>query len=191
VKERLIVAIDRTDSQRALSELAGLHSEVERRASELAQIHSARLQCRFGCRDCCVDDLTVFEIEAERILREHRELLLSNEPHPKGACAFLDEAGGCRVYASRPYVCRTQGLPLRWIETDVEGQRAEYRDICPLNECAEAPIEGLAEQDCWTIGPTESNLVQLQIEFGGAPHRLRLRDLFDLARRRESCRSDR
>ena len=34
---------------------------------------------------------------------------------PEGACAFLDGEGGCRVYPDRPYVCRTQGLPLRWI----------------------------------------------------------------------------
>ncbi|MBK7707050.1 MAG: hypothetical protein IPJ30_15135 [Acidobacteria bacterium] len=53
-------------------------------------------------------------------------------PHTRGACAFLDQ-DACRIYPDRPYVHRTQGLPLRWIEDDLE-EAFKYRDICPLNE---------------------------------------------------------
>ena len=174
----------------ALSELERLHQTVDRRASALERRHSARLECARGCSQCCVDDLTVFEVEAERIRRAHRHLLFEGGPRADGGCAFLDDHGACRVYDSRPYVCRTQGLPLRWTETDIEGGRIEYRDICPLNERPEDPLESLGEQDCWTIGPTESSLAQLQIEFGGTLRRVRLRDLFSDARERGSRRSD-
>ena len=75
-------------------------------------------------------------------------------------------------------------------ETDIEGLRTEYRDICPLNENPEAPLEALEQQDCWSIGPTESSLAQLQTEFGGGLRRIRLRDLFGVARERGSSQSD-
>ena len=174
----------------ALSELERLHETVDRRATVLERRHSARLECTRGCSQCCVDELTVFDVEAERIRRDHRRLLLEGDPRPEGGCAFLNEDGACRVYESRPYVCRTQGLPLRWLETDVEGQRTEYRDICPLNERSEDPLETLGAEDCWTIGPTESSLAQLQLEFGGAHRRIRLRDLFSVPREPGSRRSD-
>jgi Fe-S-cluster containining protein len=174
----------------ALSELERLHESVDRQASALERRHAARLECGRGCNQCCADDLTVFEVEAERIRRDHRQLLVGGDPHPEGSCAFLDDDGACRVYQSRPYVCRTQGLPLRWMETDIEGRRTEYRDICPLNERPEDPLEALGEHDCWTIGPTESSLAQLQTEFGGGLRRVRLRDLFSVPRGRGSRQSD-
>jgi Fe-S-cluster containining protein len=183
----------RSDSTRpdwALAELERLHEIVDRRASTLEQHHADRLDCCRGCKDCCADELTVFEVEAERIRRSHPRLLLEGQPHPAGGCAFLDSQGACRVYGSRPYVCRTQGLPLRWMETDIDGMHTEYRDICPLNERPGAPLEALKEQDCWTIGPTESSLAQLQTNFGGGLRRIRLRDLFSYPRGRGSRRSD-
>jgi len=82
--------------------LLRLHDEIDRRAAEVAEKNRDRLNCRRGCCDCCVDDLTVFEIEAARIIRAHGELLQVGSPHPPGACAFLDAEGACRIYADRP-----------------------------------------------------------------------------------------
>jgi uncharacterized protein len=56
----------------------------------------------------------------------------------------------------------------------------ELRDICPLNDVGE-PIEQLAEADCWTLGPTEESLAQLQLAAAPAslaPSRTTLRALF-------------
>jgi hypothetical protein len=156
--------------------IVALHAGVERVTRRLHVVHAARLQCRQGCSSCCVDDLTVFDVEAAQIRLHHAELLASGVPHAVGACAFLDETGSCRIYAERPYVCRTQGLPLRWSEDGDEGP-IERRDICPLNEAGD-PIEQLAADDCWTIGPVEERLALLQIAAGPGPHRMRLRDLF-------------
>jgi Fe-S-cluster containining protein len=119
-------------------------------------------------------------VEAERIRANHPELLRAGQPHPPGACAFLGDAGECRIYADRPYVCRTQGLPLRWLEEAAHGPETgvERRDICPLNAEGE-PIETLAAADCWTLGPTEARLRRIQEGAdGGALRRVALRSLF-------------
>lgn len=163
----------------ALAELDRVHAAVDRAASALARRHSDRLQCHRGCSGCCVDRISVFEVEAAKLRRDFPELLREGRPHPAGACAFLDADGACRVYASRPYVCRTQGLPLRWTERQADGRVLEYRDICPLNVDAERPVEGLAADDCWTLGRVEASLASLQALLDhGRRRRVRLRSLF-------------
>src|SRR5512145_343033 len=162
----------------ALAAVRALHEDVDRASATLARRHGARLHCGRGCHACCVDGITVFEVEAERIRLAHPELLRTGTPHPAGACAFLGDAGECRVYAERPYVCRTQGLPLRWVEEDERGERVEKRDICPLNAEGE-PLEALPEPACWTLGPFEDRLRRIQeASDGGVGRRVALRTLF-------------
>lgn len=151
-----------------------LHDEVESEARVLAERNRDRMVCRRGCFGCCVDDISVFEVEAARIRAFAPALLAEGEPHPPGMCAFLGEEGECRVYAVRPYVCRTQGLPLRWIDEEAE---AEFRDICPLNDERE-PLETLDESKFWTLGDTEERLARLQPD----GRRVRLRQLFARSR---------
>ncbi len=146
--------------------------------ARLASRHGGRLSCRRGCIDCCVDGITVFSVEAERIRREFPGVLDREAPAPPGRCAFLAGDGSCRVYPARPYVCRTQGLPLRWIEEDLDLQLVEMRDICPLNEEG-LSLEDLPAEDCWEIGPVEERLRGLEERFtGGRPRRIALRELF-------------
>lgn len=160
-------------------QVVALHDEVDRAAAELAARLGPRLRCGQGCRDCCVDDLTVFEVEADRIRRGAAGLLDDGEPGPPGGCAFLDSAGSCRIYEHRPYVCRTQGLPLRWIDEVEPGEVAEFRDICPLNDPGEPPLVELAEADCWTLGPHEASLATLQATHpAGRGARIAIRTLF-------------
>lgn len=157
-----------------------LRYELEASLQPVETAHAGKLQCRRGCSGCCVDDLTVFSVEAEAIRRFAPRLLREGRPHPPGACAFLDGGGACRIHPVRPYVCRTQGLPLRWWDDD----GTEFRDICPLNADA-VDLLGLDGRDCWTLGPFEGRLAQLQAETAGrAPtpaDRVRLRDLFEQA----------
>ena len=154
---------------------------MDARAAALAARHGARLRCRRGCAGCCVDGLTVFEVEAA-VIRARAPDVLRETPHPPGACAFLDAAGACRIHAHRPYVCRTQGLPLRWLDFDAP-EPVERRDVCALNEPGGPPLESLAAEDCWEIGPCEARLASLQAaRDGGALRRVRLRDLFAKAR---------
>jgi len=138
--------------------VAQLHSLTDQLLAPVSAAHAGRLQCRVGCASCCVDDITVFEVEADRILRALEGQAL--RPGPTGACALLDSDGACRVYAVRPYVCRTQGLPLRWGEDGPEGP-VERRDICPLND-GDPAIESLPAEVCWTLGPVEERLAGAQ-----------------------------
>lgn len=156
-----------------------LHAAVDELAAPIAAKHVARLQCRAGCHACCSDGITVFEIEADRIVAKHEALLENAEPHAEGACAFLDDEGRCRIYEERPYVCRTQGLPLRWIDEDDDGNVFEARDVCPLNDDGGPPLEELEAEALWTIGPIEQRLADRQRAIdGGEGRRVALRELF-------------
>jgi len=160
--------------------VAKLHAAVDEAVAPVARANAERLRCRAGCTDCCVDDLTVFEIEAALIQRHHADLLAGGEPAPEGGCAFLAPDGSCRIYAHRPYVCRTQGLPLRWLaEDEIDDEIVESRDICPKNEAGGPPLEELPSDAYWTLGPFEQRLADRQAALdGGACRRVALRDLF-------------
>lgn len=156
--------------------VARLHAAVDELAAPLVAMHREKLACKAGCADCCVDNLTVFRIEAARIEAAHAALLADEAPHPEGACAFLDAEGRCRVYEVRPYVCRTQGLPLRWLEEDEAEEIIESRDVCPKN-FVDAPLEALEADAMWSLGPFEQRLADRQHELDGG-ERVALRDLF-------------
>lgn len=163
-----------------LKAIQELYQEIDKQTDYLNELHHDRLHCRKGCFSCCVEDITVFEVEAENIRHHYQKLLETEKPYPAGGCAFLSSTGACRIYEHRPYVCRTQGLPLRWIEPgDSEEEMIEMRDICPLNDDEEQPIEKLPALQCWSIGPIEEALARLQSCLGdGSPKRIALRDLF-------------
>jgi uncharacterized protein len=160
-----------------LDGIAALHREVDALGVELIGRLPHPLACRPGCSLCCPPDLTVLEIEAEWIRRAVGDRWRAEEPARSG-CAFLDEAGSCRIYPYRPYVCRTQGLPLRWYEEDERGEIIESRDICEKSAGA-FELEELAEDGLWLLGPCEARLVELAEAWGqGAVRRRGLGDLF-------------
>lgn len=133
-----------------------LREELELHVAPLEARHAPSLQCRRGCSDCCVDDLRIFGCEAEPIRQYVQANLRNEEPHPPGACAFLAPDGACRIYPVRPYVCRTQGLPLRWFDDG-----AERRDVCPLNEPG-LDLLALPGSACFELGPFEGRLAELE-----------------------------
>lgn len=104
---------------------------------------------------------------------------MKNEnPSPAGMCAFLNEEGACRIYHSRPFVCRTHGIPIAYLQKDDEGE-FELRDICPLNEKGE-PIENLTEDYIFQNQSWEEKLALLQLLADkGEMERIPLRGLFN------------
>ena len=165
--------------QPVTEKIGALYQEIDTVVRYLEQLHGTRLQCGRGCTSCCVDAITVWAVEAEHIRLHCSDLPAAGDPHPTGRCAFLDSAGACRIYPWRPYVCRTQGLPLHWTEEQEDGSVVAYRDICPENNPG-VPVEELDEDSCWKIGPVEELLAAAQIEFGnGEMKRIALRDLFE------------
>lgn len=156
-----------------------LYKELDAKCDSLVTSHASNLKCQPGCTNCCIDGLSVFRVEAEFIRTRNSELLKNTEPFPSGACAFLNGSGNCRIYEDRPYVCRTQGLPLRWFDCLEDGTPVEYRDICPENE-TDIVVEEIDPELCWLIGPFEEKLASLQAELdNGEMNRVNLRDLFN------------
>lgn len=169
-----------------------MHRAVDELTRPVVELHGERLRCAAGCTGCCADGLTVFAIEGALIVERHGELLASGTPHVEGACAFLDGEGRCRVYDARPYVCRTQGLPLRWLDEDDAGEPIEARDICPLNDPDGPPLEELPETAFWTLGPIEQRLAARQGSIdGGVGERVALRDLFARTNERGATKDER
>lgn len=159
------------DGEEAFEALLNLHRRIDEAAAGLAARHAGRLRCTRGCSSCCLDELSVRPVEAERIRRRQASLLRDARPHAQGACAFLDGFGACRIYEDRPAVCRSQGLPLRLLFEDECGEIVEHRDICPLNLEGVPPLARLDEEDCWLIGPYELQLAAIDARFlaGASP----------------------
>lgn len=127
--------------------LAALDAEISR----IGEIHAAALSCGPGCASCCLA-FSVLPLEAACLQKAlaglpsaDRERLGRNLAAGNDRCPLLiDDL--CRVYAARPVICRTQGLPLAYV--DEERQVIEV-SACPLNfpdDQAFAP-EGLLFMD--------------------------------------------
>lgn len=150
------------------------------------------MECKAGCSSCCRDQLTVNDVEAS-LLREGASLLThaamdrlelrvdgNVESSP---CLFLEDDGRCAVYASRPMVCRTQGLPLRYAEgvipvAAIFGRTAKGEAItwCPLNFTLRAP----EARDTLDAELVDHMVSRSNHEAGGDPHRRT--SLLELAR---------
>jgi Fe-S-cluster containining protein len=85
--------------------------------------------CKLGCTACCHTQVSVTEDEASLLAKKilggvtidedrlNKQALVShitNEfyqlSYEDRKCVFLDDMGGCRVYADRPAVCRTNAV---------------------------------------------------------------------------------
>lgn len=81
--------------------------------------HAAEMDCAEGCHDCCVSGLALTAVEAADV-RAHlatlpddaRAALRATRGRLDG-CPALDPRGRCGIYAARPLVCRTHGVPVR------------------------------------------------------------------------------
>ena len=115
-------AVDRAVTAEVLEEYRDFLAEVDRICARLVGAHAAHLQCRKGCSECCTD-ISVLPVEAEslrmRLREEGREGRDASSPRRSDgrdsrpdACPLLSSDGACSVYAARPLICRTHGLPL-------------------------------------------------------------------------------
>jgi hypothetical protein len=154
-----------------------LLSEVEEMSARLSSCYARHLVCRPGCDSCCRQDLTVFQVEAEAIRANIRDL----PPDARGmlehqardvrrrerlgepvSCPMLS-GGNCAIYDSRPIICRTQGLPLLYLAED---GRLEV-DFCPLNFTASDSLNDLEEDHLVPLDDLNGKLVEANIEHCG------------------------
>ncbi len=96
---------------------------------------SGHIACRKGCDACC-RHLALFQVEAAALALALRGLPAAQADHiraraaaadPEGPCPLLED-GACLLYAARPLICRTHGLPLL-----TAGAGENKVDFCPEN----------------------------------------------------------
>jgi hypothetical protein len=149
----------------SLARYRELVAKVDAFFARVAGRHGQAMQCRAGCAACCLPGLSVTDVEADAI-REGlgampeverariRARALQKKDHGEGAaCPALDEEGRCSIYAVRPLVCRSHGLPIR-----LPGPRGlPMIDACPKNFTEGGP--GALEADCVLDQTTLSTLL--------------------------------
>ena len=112
-----------------------LIEKIDLRSAEVHRQWRRHMACRKGCDGCC-RHIAVFPVEAAYLAKAVACLpaaeatavrIRARNTPADGPCPLLID-GACQVYAARPLICRTQGLPLLIRrETDVQ------IDFCPLN----------------------------------------------------------
>ncbi len=94
-----------------------LISDIDNHIEKLLnQRFSNTLNCRAGCDQCCIQ-FSVLALEAA-ILRHSADQMELGSDIQNGSCHFLVNKR-CSVYSFRPIICRTQGLPLAYIDEEI------------------------------------------------------------------------
>jgi len=127
-------------SQDPVARIAELASETDRAFAAIQQRQAPFMLCRAGCRDCCRARLSITRVEAEFLRRGlaglpasvRGELARRTRDEGREMCPALDPQGRCEVYASRPLICRSYGVPLRH-RREVALVHPPVIDVCDLN----------------------------------------------------------
>jgi Fe-S-cluster containining protein len=123
----------------ARAHLDALFAKIEGFFSAAQAREGAAITCHAGCSDCC-RRFTVTGLEAE-VIREglaalpdarREELATRARNDETDVCPALDADGRCAIYAHRPVICRTHGLPIRFTEQRA-GRSLPMLDACPKN----------------------------------------------------------
>jgi hypothetical protein len=121
------------DSPQALALYRQLLERVDRFSAQVETQLAETLACRAGCDFCCRLE-AVFPVEAHAVCQALAQLppatlaaLSERRAAGEEVCPLLLE-GHCAIYAARPLICRTHGLPLL-----LEEDGATRIDHCPLN----------------------------------------------------------
>ncbi|MFZ5776247.1 MAG: YkgJ family cysteine cluster protein [Thermodesulfobacteriota bacterium] len=116
--------------QRLLSSLAGQLVRLERLAA-----NAAHLRCGPGCASCC-RPFSVLPIEAAALANAltalppaTRERIHHQARAATESCPLLID-GLCTLYQARPVICRTHGLPLAYLNEELEAIEVS---ACPMN----------------------------------------------------------
>jgi Fe-S-cluster containining protein len=112
--------------------------------------HAADLACAPGCDACCRVRPTVTRVEADEVralvaslaAAERERLVARAQAVDPERCAALDDDGRCAIYAARPLVCRSHGVPVR-----LRDERSlPVVSSCEKNFVLHGP--GAADADC-------------------------------------------
>ncbi|MDG4475788.1 YkgJ family cysteine cluster protein [Thiovibrio frasassiensis] len=118
-------------TQEYLQLITTLDAEIAR----VAQRHVATLSCGPGCASCCLA-FSVLPLEAAWMRQaiaalpatDQEQLERNLTEDPDRCPLLLDDL--CSIYAARPIICRTQGLPLAYVDA---AREAIEVSACGLN----------------------------------------------------------
>lgn len=137
----------------------------------------AVMKCGPGCSGCCMR-FSVLPLEAAVVsgILGTRRTTAGND---REKCLLLAD-DLCQVYEVRPVICRTQGLPLGYI--DEEAGTIEV-SVCPLNFPEDYPIghDDLLYMDRFNRRLAELNLQYCQVAGLDPEKRIPLADLIPAA----------
>lgn len=120
--------------------------QVDERIARLEAMHGEHLACRPGCCGCCVN-LSVFAVELYSIAGQLAQAGIGEVAFDlRATCGWLDK-GLCRIYAARPIICRTHGLPVAIPDDDCHDHKEV--SFCPLNFTG-------ADAERYAFGPDNS-----------------------------------
>ena len=109
--------------------------------------HGDDMQCNSGCSDCCHVRLTITLTEADAIRDElatwpaDRRAALAANARASQACAALDPAGRCLIYAARPIVCRSHGAPVRLTRNSLPVVESCFRNFTRTTPDADCVLD--------------------------------------------------
>jgi len=161
-----------------------LVQQVDTLCAAIEQDWAAQIVCQAGCSDCCRLQ-SVFPVEAANLYLGWRQLPAVEAQQVRDAlaaatddaCPLLTDAR-CPLYAVRPLICRTHGLPILF-QTDA----GRSIDTCPLNFRGVDTLPGSAVID---LDRLNTVLVGLNHDFvrqvflqAPPPERIQLAEVFD------------
>ena len=123
------------DLQAALDPYRALLDRVDQLAAGIVTEYAGQISCREGCAACCTLQ-GVLPVEAASLALAWHQLPEAEaarlrtqlqQVDPGDRCPLLAD-DRCPLYAARPIICRTHGLPLL-----VEEPTGTRVDRCPLN----------------------------------------------------------
>lgn len=138
-----------------IDEYVSLVSDLDRLVLALSQDLRHFITCGPGCFSCC-RRFAVLPLEAALI--NGAPITASTRIQDDDSCPFLSE-GFCSIYAQRPLICRTQGLPIGYVHETHE--RIEV-SACPLNFSDDHPFD---YEDLLLLDPFNHRLAALNLSY--------------------------
>lgn len=136
-----------------IAEYLLLVQDIEQELQRVASLFPKDLlQCGPGCSDCCIE-FSVSPLEAAIIIENLPNFAIGGGATPP-SCAFLREQR-CSIYRMRPILCRTQGMPIGYIDT---ASACIEVSACPMNFAEDYP---LAENELFLMDGFNSRLAEL------------------------------
>jgi len=171
----------------ALAPYRALLAQVDQLCDRIVAEFADQLACRAGCAACCTLQ-GVLPVEAASLALAWRELpaataaalaVRANTVAGDERCPLLSD-DRCPLYAARPIICRTHGLPLL-----IEAAGATRVDRCPLNFTGLASLPGSAiihlERLNSALVAANRHFLASCFPHGGVADRVPLRQIPDFA----------